>query len=363
MSIKWNKELILEVANSCSTKSEFTKNYGGAYNAAKRLNIFEEVCKCFNMSRTYWSEEQIVKEALKYSNKQEFKQGSRGAYEAAVRRDIKKFIGHMKPLRESWDLDKAFAAAKQYNYRGDFLSNCSGAYHFLSKLNKLDLACQHMWTSSDTIKWCEDTIKKEATKYNTRNTFKHSSSGAYQAMLKLGITDKVCLHMDLPKCVKYTYEQLSQEALKYTTKSEFKRNSYGPYQAACRHAEFDQMTSHMEDASKFSMLKPSILYYFKIWLEDVPIWKIGVTNYSVEDRYYRRDIDRMEDILEIQLTSGAEAYAAEQTIIKTYKEFKYSGPTPFTDGTGITECFKHDISKEEFFISTRKLDASGNPLE
>lgn len=39
------------------------------------------------------------------------------------------------------------------------------------------------------------------------------------------------------------------------------------------------------------------------------------------------------------------------------------GPTPFTDGTGITECFKYDISKEEFFISTRKLDASGNPLE
>lgn len=354
MGIKWTKEKIIEIAKLCTTKSEFTKNYGGAYNAARRLGIFEEVCVHFKAINKHWNEKQVSIEALKYSNRRDFKNNSRRAYEAAVRKGIEKFTGHMEPLRESWDLDKAFSIARYYNYRGELLKNYPGAYRFLSENSKLDEACQHMWTPSDTIKWTEEAIKKEALKYNTRNAFKQSSSGAYQAMLKLDIANITCMHMDLPKCVKYTHEQLAEEAIKYNTKSDFKRSSYGHYQAACRHKQFEEITSHMENASRFSMLKPSILYYFKIWFNGIPIWKIGVTNYSVEDRYYRRDIDRMEDILEIKFSTGAEAYNAEQTILKTYKDFKYSGTTPFTDGTSITECFNIDISKEEYFINLKE---------
>lgn len=362
MNIKWTKEEIIKVAKACNTKLEFTKSYSGAYNAAKRLGIFEEICTNFQSNNTHWTNDSILSEALKYCSKEEFKLNSRGAYEAAVRRGLNTFTRHMKSLRETWTLDKAFNAAKQYNYKSEFLKNCSGAYSFLSKKDLLDLACQHMWKPSDRIKWDVKTIKEEALKYNTRNAFKHSSTGAYQAMLRLGIQDSICEHMDLPKCAKYTYEQLAEEALKYTTKSDFKRGSYGPYQAACKHEQFEEMTCHMKDASKFSMLKPSILYYFKILFKNKFIWKIGVTNYSVEDRYYRRDINRMEDIMEIPFTSGAEAYNAEQTIIKLYKDFKYSGPTPFTDGTGTTECFKVDINKENFFIGLRDCTPDGKPL-
>ncbi len=363
MSLKWTKTAIIEVASKCSTKSEFTKTYGGAYNAAKNQGIFEEICTYFNCANINWTTQKIYLEALKYQNKKSFRKNSRGAYEAAVRLGINQFTKHMKPLRKSWTLETALSAAKQYRYRGDFLNNCSGAYSFLSRVNALDIACSHMWTKSDKIKWTKESISKESLKHTSRNTFKLANSGAYQAMLNLGLTNELCSHMEPPKCVKYTYEQLETEALKYTTKSDFKRNSYGHYQAACRHEKFEQMTKHMEDASKFSMFKPSVLYYFSITFGNTLIWKIGVTNYSVEDRYYRRDINRMNNILEIPFNSGAEAYNAEQTIIKLYKEFKYTGKTPFTDGTGITECFKQDISKEEFFISLRKVDASGEAQE
>lgn len=354
MRTKWTKEAIIDKAKECSNKIEFTKLYGGAYNASKKLGIFEEVCQYFTSDRILWNEEKVLIEATKYTNKRDFRKYSRAAYEASVRFGIAKFTKHMKSLRKHWTVEEAFTEAKKYNYRGDFLNGSSGAYKLLYSSNLLDKACKHMWNSSDNLKWNRDSIIKEALRYNTRNTFKVSNSGAYQAMQRLGITEEVCKHMEKPKCIKYTLEELTNEALKYKTKSEFKRESYGMYQASCKHPEFDNFTSHMEEASKFSMLKPSILYYFKIMLDNNPIWKIGITNYSVEDRYYRRDIDRMEDIIEIPFSTGAEAYNAEQAIMKTYKNFKYSGPTPFTDGTSTTECFKVDISKEEFFINLKK---------
>ena len=363
MNIKWTKETITEIAKSCTTKLEFTKSYGGAYNAAKRLGIFDEICAHFHSSNTHWTNDLIFLEALKYTTRESFKLNSRGAYEAAVRKGFNKFSKHMNKVRKQWTIDSAFKEAKKYQYRGIFLNACSGAYSYLNKHNKLYEACSHMYNPKESIKWTEKAITKEAKKYATRNAFKRNSSTAYQSMLKLGLTSSICTHMKAPKCVKYTYEELLNEALKYNTKSEFKRNSYGLYQAACRHPRFEEMGLHMIDASRFSMFKPSILYYFGISFENTFVWKIGITNYSIEDRYYRRDINRMENILEIPFNSGAEAYNAEQTIMKLYKDFKYIGKTPFTDGTGITECFKQDISKEEFFISLRSMDTEGNPKE
>lgn len=68
----WTKDKIIYVANKCSTRTEFNKKYGGAYRAAKILNILNEVCshmpkdvsktkswrKCAGMAlgtRPFWS--------------------------------------------------------------------------------------------------------------------------------------------------------------------------------------------------------------------------------------------------------------------------------------------------------------------
>jgi len=86
---------------------------------------------------------------------------------------------------------------------------------------------------------------------------------------------------------------------------------------------------------------PTILYYFKI--KDV--WKIGITTKSVAERYNKQDTFGISNIITWQFATGLEAYTYEQSIVSKYSKYAYTGTTPFTDGTGTTECFTVDIYK------------------
>ena len=91
----------------------------------------------------------------------------------------------------------------------------------------------------------------------------------------------------------------------------------------------------------FDLEAPAILYFFKIG----NIYKVGVTNNKVETRYIARDYIKFSNILTWECTTGQEAYDREQYLINYYKQYAYTGPTPFTDGTKTTECFTEDIYK------------------
>ena len=42
--VKWTREKIEQAALQCKSRDEFKKRFGGAYKAAKKLKVFEEVC-------------------------------------------------------------------------------------------------------------------------------------------------------------------------------------------------------------------------------------------------------------------------------------------------------------------------------
>ena len=92
-------------------------------------------------------------------------------------------------------------------------------------------------------------------------------------------------------------------------------------------------------AGGFSRHLPAILYYFKI----CNVWKVGVTNKTINTRYNSRDCENITDIITWEFSTGAEAYKYEQLILKSNSAFRYNGVTPFTDGTLTTECFTEDI--------------------
>lgn len=85
---------------------------------------------------------------------------------------------------------------------------------------------------------------------------------------------------------------------------------------------------------------PTTLYYFKI----KNVWKIGITTRDIHKRY---PVDKhlIEDLITWEFPTGKEAFEYEQNIIKLNQKYAYYGSTPFTDGTGITECFNTDIYK------------------
>lgn len=254
-----------------------------------------------------------------------------------------------------WSVETASKEALKYTTRGDFHDGSGGAYYHLSRQGLLGKYCTHMTKRS--IKWTEESIKQEALKYTSRNSFKKGCSGGYQKALRLGIINEVCSHMELLN-KQNTFEELQAIAMEYTTKGMFKDKAYGAYQSACRKGIIDDITSHMYAVpAGFKPMLPATLYYFKITTtEGVDIWKIGITNYSVNERYYPRDLVRVSDIQTWNFDLGLQAYDYERALCKLYKEYKYTGETPFSDGTKTTECFSVDIMQIEIKETNESIE-------
>jgi len=89
-----------EIASKCKNKQEFREKYLGAYCASIKLKILNEICSHMDaLWEIKWdSFEKIHKEALKYSHRRsEFKKGSNGAWCAARRMGIlDEVCSHMK---------------------------------------------------------------------------------------------------------------------------------------------------------------------------------------------------------------------------------------------------------------------------
>ena len=69
--------------------------------------------------------------------------------------------------------------------------------------------------------------------------------------------------------------------------------------------------------------EPTILYY--IFIEDVNLYKIGITIQRVGIKYRMHGLKNYKILDSILFKSGKHAYEAEQQILKDYSEFKYKG--------------------------------------
>ena len=97
--------------------------------------------------------------------------------------------------------------------------------------------------------------------------------------------------------------------------------------------------------SGFDGTIPAILYYFEIDRGDegYPLYKIGVTNRTVQERYaLDRDRRKIKIIKIWEYPLGSEARKMEQKIINLHKDKLYQGDPPL-DGVGIAEIFAEDI--------------------
>ena len=94
--------------------------------------------------------------------------------------------------------------------------------------------------------------------------------------------------------------------------------------------------------SGFNTGKPGILYYLKITTDDnQELYKIGITNRSVNERFRLQDLQKIEIVKQRSYENGQDAYDKEQEILKKYKQYKYNGPDVLESGN--TELFTVDI--------------------
>jgi very-short-patch-repair endonuclease len=82
----WTNEDLAIEAKNFKTRIDFSRNSNGAYQAALRRNLMDEICT--HMVRNNWTLEMLTLEALKYPSRVAFKRGSPSGYVTACRLKI-----------------------------------------------------------------------------------------------------------------------------------------------------------------------------------------------------------------------------------------------------------------------------------
>jgi hypothetical protein len=156
----WTFERIQKEALKYKTRKEFYKNNRGAYKAALRQNVLDEVCshmpkyverKGEKSSRYKWTDSMLQKEALKYKTRKEFRKNSPAACLVAGRRGIlDQICSHMKYIRTYWTDEMLMEVALKYNEKTEFARKESAAYSTAYRRGILNKICAHMKTCANT---------------------------------------------------------------------------------------------------------------------------------------------------------------------------------------------------------------------
>ena len=147
---RWSTpEAIIQEAQKYNSKSEWQRNSSGSYEAAKKLNIFDAAV--MHMSRpsisTKWDDASIKDDALNYTSKSAWARQSPGAYEAAKKLNIfAEVTKHMKrpSMSLKWDDEAIRNDAKKYSSKSQWKKGSIGAYTAAKKRGIYELVTQHM---------------------------------------------------------------------------------------------------------------------------------------------------------------------------------------------------------------------------
>ena len=310
------------------------------------------------MKHQKWTINSLQEEALKYSSRREFSLKHCGAYKTALRRGVLNDIcGHMvqkadRKLKTTikakatirWNVENLKLEALKYATRKDFEVGNKSAYYSALRRKLIDEICQHMeWNGG--IDWTYDMLQAEAIKYQTRIDFQKGSKNAYHAAHRRKILDDICNHMQVHR-INWTYDMLQAEAIKYQTRIDFQKGSDNAYQVSQKRKILDEICGHMECGNfGFNKNKSAILYYIKFESErNLPIYKIGITNVTTNDRIKSMGINKeyaATIIKEFYFEDGKECYDLEQEYHMEFNEHRYLGDDVLNSGK--TELYYIDV--------------------
>jgi hypothetical protein len=214
---KWTIENLKIEALKYKTRTEFYNNNKWAYTQALKSGLMGKICAHMprrvdqsgeNAGRFKWTREKIQEEALKYKTRNEFKENS-GAYCAALRLGIlDEVCRHMISRLRDWTYEELMLEALKYDSRLKFQKGSKNAYNCAHRRGILDEICVHMNRPDRVIvfpKWTLEALKEEALKYTYRVDFWRYSKSAYSSAVNRKVMGQICSHM-----LKY-YATSSQE--------------------------------------------------------------------------------------------------------------------------------------------------------
>jgi hypothetical protein len=232
---RWTYESAQEEALKYNTRTEFSDGSGGAYNYAKKHNIFDEICshmilignptkRCIYVCKFPDNHCYV---GLTYD------MGSRKKH-----RDLYSKNDAVALYQEETGLDYEYIQVTDYvdvskakELEGEYVEKFKSEGWVILNRTKTGAL-------GSVDKWTHNSVKEEALKYSVRSHFKNSCCGGYSYAKKKGILDNICSHMK--PVVRWTHELVMEEMLKYDTRNDFCEGSVGAYTYALKHKMLDE---------------------------------------------------------------------------------------------------------------------------
>lgn len=137
-----------------------------------------------------------------------------------------------------------------------------------------------------------------------------------------------------------TYDYTSTIVVNVKQKVEIRCNHHGVFLQLPGHHTSGQGCP-LCSVSGFDSSKPALLYYLKVTSSSDVLYKIGITNLTLKDRFRLRDLEKIQVLKIWEFPLGADAYNKEQETLKQFREFKYTGDPILSSGN--TELFTVDV--------------------
>jgi len=110
----------------------------------------------------------------------------------------------------------------------------------------------------------------------------------------------------------------------------------------------------------FNLTKPAILYYLSI--NNGEAYKIGITNRTVNERFLVKELTSINILYLWDFPAASTAYQMEQSILKKYSNYKYTGDPLLSSGN--TELFSRNILNliiKDFNVNAKFANANFRP--
>lgn len=278
--MKWTKEECMRVSLYFKKRSDFERNYRGAYMAALKNNWIDEVCSHMDTVKV-WSEDECYTESLKYESRSKLAFNNPSVYKKVIKNGWTHMFSHMnnnyvndKRCIYSYEFSENsvyIGLTKNIENRNRQHMNKGTVFNHIKKCNLfnfikltdyldiqdavkketeyIDLYKSKGFSILNKIKaggigstgnlykstyWTKDRCFEESLKYKYRSEFQKKSQSAYRSAQKNGWLNEVCSHMILVRKPKghWTFEECKKESLKYRNKNDFQKNNSSAYSAS-----------------------------------------------------------------------------------------------------------------------------------
>jgi hypothetical protein len=252
----WTLEICKEDAKKYTSRGEWQKKSGSAYNKAFNNGWVDECCNSMTEGRViygYWTLDRCKEDALKYENKKEWRDAKRSGYRHASKMKwLDQCCGHMKEVKKPngyWTLEKCKEDALKYKNIKEWQvlgkPSYSAAYNkkWIKKCSKYMIR-PDPHNKINTLESCA----ADALKYKSKTEWRKKSNNMYRSAYRAGWINQCCGHMKRPNAYnkKWTKDLCKKDALIYLTITDWKNGKNSSYSKANDRGWMTYCTNHME---------------------------------------------------------------------------------------------------------------------